>query len=204
MKGNARGGVFERNLVICEHRLPADEGIRLGLSFGGGGTAARYCKGQNCSVEFSQGIMRNNIIMNCSRDVGIYLNRAALSEVYHNLLYNSLGIDVRFETSSALITNNIVSGRIKNRNGGSSEGAANIVVENCLGAARVSCELAEIYHSPDQADFRLRNLENPIWQTVEQQVQLVEDFCGRPAPEELNPGPIQYANGLDCLVTPAE
>lgn len=200
MKGNGRGGIFERNLVICEHRLPADQGIRVGLSFGGGGTGQRYCKQGSCATEHIQGTMRNNIIMNCSRDVGIYLNRAYGSQIYHNLLYNNLGIDVRFESSSAQINNNIISGRIKNRDGGHSTAAGNIITRACVGSSRSGCELDQIYQAPERADFRLTGLDNPLWETVEGFSTVGEDICGHPLPEEANPGPIQYINGMDCLV----
>ena len=161
------------------------------------------CKEQNCTTEHRSGIMRNNIIINCSRDVGIYLNRAEQSQIHNNLLYNNLGIDVRFESSTASITNNIISGRIKNRNGGQSTSAGNVIAGDCLGSTRSGCELNKIYQGPDHADFRMKNLDNPIWQTSAVAPQITDDFCGKPLPELTNPGPIQYANGLDCLETPS-
>ena len=201
MKGNGRSGIFERNLVICEHRVPADEGIRVGLSLGGGGTGKRFCKDQNCTVEFSEGVIRNNIILNCSRDVGIYLNRAVLTEVHHNLLFNNLGIDVRFETSSAFITNNIISGRIRNRDKGTSTVEDNVIARDCLGLGLPDCELSQIYQAPELGDFRLRNVENRLSQPLQEPLRITEDFCGRPLPEKVNVGPIQYFNGLECLAT---
>jgi hypothetical protein len=120
----------------CEHRLAANEGIRVGLSFGGGGTGVRFCRQQDCAVDFSGGIMRKNIIMNCSRDAGIYLNKAAQTKIYHKLLYNNLGMDVRFETSSAGIDNNIISGRVRDRDRGRSQQTNNIIVLDCLGSNR--------------------------------------------------------------------
>lgn len=203
MKGNGRGGIFERNLVICEGQLPADEGIRVGLSFGGGGTAAKFCKEHNCEREFTSGIMRNNIIINCSRDVGIYLNRAANSEIYHNLLYNNLGVDVRFDTSTANLTNNIISGRIRDRDNGRSTTAGNYIFKNCLGESRQGCELSRAYHNPDRADFRLKNLDNSLWQEASEAPLIEEDFCGQPLPQVINAGPIQHLNTLDCIAIPS-
>jgi len=84
LKGNSRDGVFERNLVICEWKHSG--GIRLGLSLGGGGTSpgAKTCMQEDCSVWHTDGIMRNNIAMNCTEDVGIYLSRARQSKIYNN------------------------------------------------------------------------------------------------------------------------
>jgi hypothetical protein len=42
MKSGGRRGLFERNLVICTKDAPAGS-IRIGLSFGGGGTGAAFC-----------------------------------------------------------------------------------------------------------------------------------------------------------------
>lgn len=204
MKGNGSGGIFERNLVICEHRLPPDEGIRVGLSFGGGGSGARFCRQRNCPVEFSDGTIRNNIIMNCSRDVGIYLNRAARSEVHHNLLYNNLGIDVRFESSSANITGNIISGRIAERDGGRAITAGNIVARDCLGSSRFDCEFNRAYRAPERADFRLTDPGDRGWLGTEQARLIEQDFCGRPLVAEVNAGPLQYAAGFDCLALPTD
>lgn len=203
MKGNSRNGIFERNLVMCEHRIPADEGIRVGLSFGGGGTGTKYCKEQDCSVEHRNGIMRNNIIMNCSRDVGIYLNRAQNSKIYHNLLYNNLGIDVRFETSTAQIDNNIISGRIKNRDAASSSSSNNIVARDCIGTTLTNCSLRKLYAAPEEIDFRLTNLDNDLWKPLQSANETSKDFCGRPITREVNPGPIQYFSGIDCMSGPA-
>jgi hypothetical protein len=58
-----------------------------------------------------------------------------------------------------------------------------------------------IYQAPDRADFRLKDLNNAIWQPSETAPQVEEDFCGQPLPDKANPGPIQYLNGLDCLAT---
>mgnify|MGYP003865258583 CR=1 FL=1 len=82
MKGNSHNGLFENNLINCEHTLPADLGLRIGLSFGGGGTGKQFCRDTNCDSEHTNGIIRNNIILNCSHDVGIYLNKAKHTKIY--------------------------------------------------------------------------------------------------------------------------
>ena len=126
IKGNSAQGLFERNLVICEMKLIGD-GIRLGLSLGGGGTSRAACRAGDCSTEHSRGTVRNNIIMRCPHDVGIYLNRAAATEIYNNTMLRTLGIDVRFSTSSATLANNILTGRILNRDDGHYEQLRNLV-----------------------------------------------------------------------------
>jgi hypothetical protein len=117
MKWDSFDGVFERNLVLCEWRLHG--GVRIGISFGGGGSRS--------PVEHTNGIIRNNIIMNCPNDLGIYVNRAAATKVYNNTLYNTLGIDVRFPVSDAEVYNNIISGGISERDSGTAVAEHNIV-----------------------------------------------------------------------------
>jgi hypothetical protein len=199
IKGNSRLGTFERNLVICEHQLLADEGVRIGLSFGGGGSATAICKQQNCTTEHTGGIMRNNIILNCSRDVGIYLNRAAGTQVYHNLLYNSLGIDSRFPTSSAYISNNIISGRVRNRDGGSSRLSGNVIVRGCIGPSLADCDLTTFYQAAKIGDLRLKRLEHGILEPVPNSLEITQDFCGSRVSGDVVVGPIQYQHGLSCL-----
>ena len=123
LKGNSRDGLFERNLVACERDHTG--GIRLGLSFGGGGSGPpSICEDGTCTPEHQGGVMRNNVIANCPQDVGIYLNRAQDVGIYHNTLYNTTGIDVRFTATSADLRNNLLSGQIRNRDDGfSTEGA---------------------------------------------------------------------------------
>ena len=55
--------------------------------------------------------------MNCPEEVGILLNKAWNSKIYNNTLINTVGIDVRFATSTADIRNNLITGRILDRNG---------------------------------------------------------------------------------------
>jgi hypothetical protein len=99
LKGNSRDGVFERNLVVCE-QLHSGQ-VRLGLSFGGGGSSPdSICEDGSCNPEHQNGIMRNNIIAKCPADVGIYVNEGANSLIYNNTLYDTTGIDMRFATTT--------------------------------------------------------------------------------------------------------
>ena len=117
LKGNGRDGLLEENIVNCEWTLPDDETTRVGLSLGGGGTGETFCRGGRCDAEHHDGVVRNNLIVNCSRDVGLYLNRANNSVVTHNTLLNTLGIDVRFPETSAFVSNNLLNGSLRSRNG---------------------------------------------------------------------------------------
>lgn len=89
LKSGGNRGLVERNLVVCTYDL-ATGGTVIGISFGGGGTGNQFCApalnaAVPCSVEHTDGVMRNNLIANCS-DVGIYLNRAKNSKVLNNTI----------------------------------------------------------------------------------------------------------------------
>ena len=202
MKGNSHNGLFENNLIICEHTLPADLGIRIGLSFGGGGTGEEYCRNNNCDHEHTNGIMRNNIVLNCSHDVGIYLNKAQNTKIYNNLIFNSLGIDIRYKSSSATIYNNIISGRIKSRNGGNYIAKNNLIDQDCIAPSRefTGCSFINWYWDITNADLGLKQEEKIILKTGTPENNLKSDFCNNPRkPYELDMGPIEYSNNLNCL-----
>jgi hypothetical protein len=116
-KGAGSANVFERNLVWCEDKLRGQPGQRVGLSLGGGGTGAAYCRDRKCISEQQGGIIRANLIAACS-DVGIYLNSASDSQVEDNTVVDTSGIDVRFPASSARLDGNLVDGPVRSRNGG--------------------------------------------------------------------------------------
>lgn len=124
MKGHSDHGLIERNLVIGAREV-ATPGARVGLSLGGGGTDTPFCRHQTCAVEHSAGIIRNNIVLNGS-DVGIYLNRASHTLGAHNTLLMTTGIDVRFPTSSATVLNNVLTGSMRERDGGSVQARDNL------------------------------------------------------------------------------
>jgi len=110
MKSGGNHGLFERNLVICSKDTTG--GTRIGLSFGGGGTANQFCApafnaSVDCNPEHTDGTMRNNIIVNCS-DVGVYLNEATSSHVLYNTLIGTGGIDFRFSTTSGEAVGNLM------------------------------------------------------------------------------------------------
>lgn len=149
LKGNSRDGLFERNLVVCE--LLHKGRTRLGLSFGGGGSSPdRICEDGTCMPEHQGGVMRNNLILHCPADVGIYLNEAADSQVLHNTLYDTGGgIDVRFAASSVTLIGNLLPGRIRDRDGGRS--VRDLNRENVTAA-----QWAEWFRDPEGLDLRPR------------------------------------------------
>ena len=183
LKGNSRDGVFERNLVMCERDNIG--GVRLGLSFGGGGSAPEsICEGGTCTPEHQNGIMRNNEIVNCPADVGIYLNKAQNAKIYNNTLYNTTGIDVRFTASTADLRNNLLSGAIRNRDGGTSTQAANR-------AGITAAQWSSWFVGPATANFALRDGSQVVG-LAQVLPQVTDDYCGalRDAAPDL--GAVEY------------
>lgn len=117
-KGAGEGNRFERNIVLCEHRLRGQRGARVGLSLGGGGTTADACRDKRCVVEHDAGVIEANLIAFCS-DSGIDINRASRSRVLHNTLIDTGGISVRSPAASAEVEGNLVDGALFTRLGGS-------------------------------------------------------------------------------------
>ena len=116
-KGAGAANLFERNVVLCEHKLRGHPGQRVGLSLGGGGTGTPYCRDQRCTTEQDGGVIQSNLVASCS-DEGIYLNRAATSKVLHNTLIDTAGIVARFPESSVQVEGNIIDGRLRADRGG--------------------------------------------------------------------------------------
>lgn len=169
LKGNSRDGLFERNLVVCE--LLHKGRTRLGLSFGGGGSGPdRICEDGTCTPEHQRGIMRNNLILHCPADVGIYLNEAADSQVLFNTLYDTGGIDVRFAASSVTLIGNLLPGRIRDRDGGKS--LRDLNRENVTAA-----DWSAWFADAGSLDFRLKT-GAAIIDGGATLAQLPDDYCG--------------------------
>ncbi len=117
-KGEGRGTVFARNVILCEWRLRGLRTSAIGLSFGGGGTDSTFMRQFDRSgAEHTDGAMEDNLIAFCS-DAGIYLNRAAGTMIRRNTLLGTTGILVRYPESMARIDNNVVDGSILTRDDG--------------------------------------------------------------------------------------
>lgn len=110
-KGAGDNNRIERNIVICEDKLRLYSGQRVGLSLGGGGSSPQVCRDKRCIVEQKDSRLEANLIISCSDD-GIYLNRAAASQVRHNTLIDTGPIAVRFGESSAEVEGNLVDSAI--------------------------------------------------------------------------------------------
>lgn len=193
LKGNSRDGLFERNLVICERQFAG--GVRLGLSFGGGGTGPNsICEDGVCIPEHQNGIMRNNVIVNCPADVGIYLNSASNSRLQHNTLYNTTGIDVRFAASSADLRNNLLSGQIRNRDGGSHVSAGDL-------SQVPLASFANWFQAPAQANFLLLDGSTIVNMGVAAPL-VTDDFCANPRDDGLaDIGAVEYDGDGVCDTT---
>ena len=116
-KAAGANNVFERNTVLCENQLQNQPGQRVGISFGGGGSGEVIRRdGGRSGLEHDNGRISDNLIAFCS-DEGIYINRARNSQIEHNTLLDTAGIEVRFAQSSADIKSNIIDGIIAVRDG---------------------------------------------------------------------------------------
>ena len=190
LKGNGRDGLFERNLVVCEWLHTGF--IRLGLSFGGGGTSPdSICEDSTCNPEHQNGIMRNNIIANCPADVGIYLNEAMNVGIYNNTLFDTTGIDVRFATSVAVVSGNLMMGDITERDGGSFTGMAN--VENAT-----LMDFNAWFSDPAGLDFSL--VDGAAFVDLGGiNADVPDDFCGNDRDDGANDtGAIEYDGAPIC------
>ncbi len=170
IKGNATGGVIERNLVVCAlRRGPRDDGAdsRVGLSLGGGGTAAQGCRDERCEVESTGAVLRNNVILHCP-DAGIYLNRARDARIVHNTLFATWGIDGRFPETRAVARYNVYTGWISEHDG------ARIATEGNLDAGQ-----GRDFRDPANGDFTLSRRR-----VVDRAggAEAEDDFCGVPRP----------------------
>ena len=189
MKAGSSDGVFERNLIICEWKTKGF--TRIGLSFGGGGVKdPAYCEDRNCTPEHSDGVIRNNIILNCPTDVGIYVNTSRNIKIFHDTLINTGGIDVRFPESTAEIRNNIISGRTRERNGGMLTEETNLFVP-------ASDDLRSLFADVQTGDFRLRDGARIVGRGPAL-AEVPDDFCGHPRDHgSVDLGAIAYG-GADC------
>lgn len=195
MKANGRDGIFENNAVICHMNVKSLGGIRLGLSFGGGGTGKKYCRKFNCDVEHTGGVIQNNVIMNCPVDVGIYLMRSKDTKIINNGIYNTAGVDVRFPTSSAYFANNIIEGRIKERDGGQATAENNLITGGGMFGGQ---KISDIFADAVNADFKLLDRKAVAGRGIPIDGPGV-DFCGNKrnakAPDL---GPLDYTGPSTC------
>ncbi len=194
-KGAGEDNIFERNLVRCEWRHRG--GARVGFSFGGGGTYAAACRDGKCTREQERGILRNNIILDCPNDVGVYLNKSADTMIHNNLIMNTRGIDVRFPQSNARILNNIIDGRILARSQSAYTARGNIMSR--FRAALNRGVTSRLFAGPETGDLTITdeaafiNSGTPIPHPS-------VDFCGREhAPNHAQVGPFLVRGKMTCV-----
>ena len=181
MKGGGAGGRIERNLVMCAIGEDVSHGgSRVGISLGGGLTGPRFCPDGLCLFEHKDGVIRNNVIVDCN-DVGIDNNRATQSVIAHNTVIRTLGIGLRATPSDATVYGNVVDGPIQARQG--------------------STIKLDHNHRSDARQFPSG------WQSPPARIPthslVSDDFCGRPRPATTLPGAFHQAGGCQD-VTPAQ
>lgn len=193
VKGGGEGALFERNLVICA-RKDEDGGARVGLSFGGGGMRPDLCRPHwnaetPCEPEVAGGVMRNNIVAECS-DVGIYINSASDTKVLFNTLIRTKGVEFRFPAASGEAHGNLLQGTIRGRDGGTFEDTGNMM--------RIrSGPLEDLYKDANAGDLRLKGDQAVLLGKGGEDPRVPDDFCGRPRKAPLDMGALQASLG-DC------
>ncbi|CAN5385776.1 hypothetical protein BH09MYX1_BH09MYX1_39950 [soil metagenome] len=194
MKSGGKGGVFERNLVVCAKDFTG--GTRLGLSFGGGGTAAQFCApaydaNTPCDPEHEGGTMRNNVIASCS-DVGIYLNKAKNTKLLFNTLVATGGIDFRYLSSTGVAVGNVLAGKINARDQGTFTGTENL--ENFTA-------FTAIYQAPLVGDLRKKGDLSALLGKGTARSDVPNDYCSRTRTGAWDLGALQASLG-DCVTVP--
>ncbi|MGZ5280048.1 MAG: chondroitinase-B domain-containing protein [Pseudobdellovibrionaceae bacterium] len=193
LKGYSRYGTFENNVVACS--LNFSGGVRIGLSFGGGTTGPQYCwdydpaTGKGCAFEHEFGLMRNNLILNCS-DVGIFIRDTNKSLITNNLVIDTAGIDSLLDAGRPVptseVSRNIVQGQIRDRNG-----AISIRKNNLVTTDRTT--LSSWFQNMDQYNYTyvnsatLKDITSPI-------PEVTTDMCGELRTGNLDLGPFEFQN----------
>jgi hypothetical protein len=194
LKGNSRDGLFLGNTVLGARDFAG--GIRLGLSFGGGGSSPDpICEGGTCTPEHQDGLMIDNFIAGCN-DVGIYLNEAARCFIHHNTLHDTAGIDVRFVASTCDLRNNLMTGRIRARDGGTFTAACN---QELVPLATFQ----QWFAAPALGDFTLLDPAAAFLDACSPLVEVPADACGDPRDDgAADRGAGEYALRPPCPKTP--
>ena len=180
MKGAGSGGRVERNLIICTPQDISQPGVRVGLSFGGGGTGKAYCRDQRCTSEHTGGLAANNIIAHCN-DSGIDVNRATQITLAHNTLINTSGIDIRRGPADAHAYGNLFDGQVRARDGAT---------------------LRQTMNQPMQAPTVFDNADQLMlnWRAAPDNIPSLRgipaDFCGQPRADGTPPGAL--AGSVNC------
>ncbi len=119
LKGDSSFGLIAGNIVGCDLAAPATPAVR-GISLGGSITTPNtgLCDfGDDCTIEHRDGTIRDNLVLNCAGEPGIYLYKAARSRVLRNTLVATTGILAREAETSASIIDNKLDGKVWAENG---------------------------------------------------------------------------------------
>ncbi|MCM2681501.1 hypothetical protein [Echinimonas agarilytica] len=177
VKGGGQGSNISGNLVVCDAKNKS-KGVQIGLSIGGGGTGKEYRRQGSRGYEYKDTVMNHNLVLNCTTDVGIYINKGQDITLANNIVLSSSGIDVRYAVSSALFRNNIITGRILSRDGGHFDASANLIRK--LSTVTAKDYSFEAIESASQLDFSTSNegKHSANAQTIEFSKAL-PNFCGK-------------------------
>lgn len=178
MKSGGKRGLFERNRVLCVKDFPSGN-TRIGLSFGGGGTGNAFCApafnaSVPCDPEHTDGVVRNNVIGNCS-DVAIYLNKAANTKVLFNTLISTTGVDFRYPSSTGEAHGNVLSSVVRVRDSGSFTAGTNLMNV-------ATGTWSTWYQAPLSGDLRLKGNVSQLIGAAAARATVTDDLCGRPRP----------------------
>ncbi|MFO0612112.1 MAG: chondroitinase-B domain-containing protein [Polyangiaceae bacterium] len=194
LKCGGQRGVIEQNLVLCERDFSG--GTRIGLSLGGGACAPQFCEpafdASTACVEHHDGVVRNNIVANCS-DVGVYVNASANSRVLYNTLIGTAGIDFRFAATTGVATGNVLAGNIENRNGATATFSDNL--ENVA-----QSDFDGWYMTPLTGDLRLKGAPTALLGKGPTLADVTDDYCARARGTESDLGALESSLG-DCETT---
>jgi len=200
MKSGGSDGLFERNLVACS-KDDSSGGVRIGLSFGGGGTGPQFCApafdaNVPCAVEHTNGVMRNNLVVGCS-DVGIYVNRGKNTRLLFNTLVATSGIDFRFDTTTGESHANLLMGKVRARDGATFT-ATDDLAEQSLDS------FTALYAAPLALDFAPK-ADTASLQIAAAHPAVGDDYCARKRPtKSLAVGALEHSLGGCAVLPPPE
>ncbi len=189
-KGNSSGTLIERNVVACALMMPPLSYTR-GISLGGSGSGPQYCEGGCDQDENRDGMVRNNVVLACPMEDGIYLWRAKNGRVFNNTLIGTYGIEARGRDSDVAVMNNLVSGGIVASEGARLSASGNVV------AGPGALPLERYFVDAREGNLSLRSEAHFDFKSAPL-ADVTDDLCGNPRPKDASvPGAIQYGK-LPC------